>query len=202
MKILKKTMAHNNTEIEIKIPLEQEQFETIQKRLQQEATFLKTSEQKDTYLNPPHKNFLESEYPFEWLSIRQRAGKTILNYKHFHPEEAEEKTHCDEYETEIQKTEHLEKTFTALGFTEIVSVKKHRETYLYKDAFEIALDTVQEAGYFIEIEALKDFGSVEQTRIELFALAQQLHLDIDTTEHRGYPQILMQKKGLLKKDLS
>ena len=191
-------MANNDIEIEIKVPLDKDEFFVVKEKLEKIAKFVKDSSQRDAYFTPVHRNFVEPAYPFEWLSIRKRAGKCIINYKHFYPENVETFTHCDEFETEIPKAEQLEKIFLALNLRTLVTVEKQRKTYLYSDEFEIALDTVKELGHFIEIEAIKDFGSVEETRKKLFEFAKALEIDISKTDKRGYPYLLMAKKGLIK----
>lgn len=86
-----------------------------------------------------------------------------------------------------------------MDFKNIIVVDKERSTYNYEDEFEIALDYVKELGYFIEIEAMKDFGGVEETREKLFEFAKNLGLDISRIDKRGYPYLVMEKRGLIKK---
>lgn len=191
-------MANNNIEIEIRIPLDNKTFLRVKEALQKIAKFGKISQQKDVYYTPSHRNFVVPKYPFEWLSIRERAGKNILNYKHFHPENVEVTTHCDEYETLIDNPEQIEKIFSALDIKKLVTIEKEREVYIFKDEFEIALDTVKELGNFIEIETIKDFGSVEEARKKLNEFAKSFGIDASKFDKRGYPYLLMKKKGLIK----
>ena len=190
-------MSNNNIEIEIKIPLDKDTFFQVKEKLKKISKFVKNSHQIDEYFTPAHRNFVEPEFPFEWLSIRKRDDKVILNYKHYYPENVEVTTHCDEFETEIKNLDQLEKIFSVLNFKKLVTVEKEREVYIYNDEFEVALDIVKELGHFIEIEAMKDFGSVEATREKLFEFAKDLGIDISKTDKRGYPFLLMKKKGLL-----
>jgi len=191
-------MANNNIEIEIKIPLDENVFFQIKEKLQKIAKFVKRSEQIDEYFTPLHRNFLDPKFPFEWLSIRRRGDKIFLNYKHYYPENVETTTHCDEFETEIKNYDQLVKIFSVLNFKKLVTVEKEREIFNYNDEFEIALDRVKDLGLFMEIEAIKDFGSVEETREKLFEFAKSLGIDISKTEKKGYPYLLMKKKGLIK----
>lgn len=191
-------MASNNVEIEIKIPLEENKFIEVREKLRKIAKFEKTSSQVDEYFTPAHKNFLAVEFPFEWLSVRKRSGKTTLHYKHYYPENAENHTHCDEFELEVKGPEQLEKMLSALGFKSLVTVCKERETYSYTDELEIALDSVKDLGYFTEIEALTHYGGVEDTRKKLFEFAKCLGIDAVKTDNRGYPFALMKKRGLIK----
>ena len=191
-------MSNNNIEIEIKIPLDEKTFFKVKEKLEKIAKFVKNSHQIDEYLTPAHRNFLEPEFPFEWLSIRKRDDKVVLNYKHYYPENVEITTHCDEFETEIKNLDQLEKIFSVLNFKKLVTVEKEREVYVYNDEFEIALDKVKELGHFMEIEAIKFFGSVEATREKLFEFAKNLGIDISKTDKRGYPYLLMKKRKLVK----
>ncbi|MCK4429530.1 MAG: class IV adenylate cyclase [Candidatus Aenigmarchaeota archaeon] len=191
-------MANNDIEIEIKFPLDEINFYRVKKKLNEIANFVKKTRQIDEYFTPFHRNFVEPKFPFEWLSIRRRGDKAILNYKHWHPENVEVSTHCDEFETEIKNPDKLEKIFSSINLKKLVAVEKERETYTYNDEFEIALDMVKDLGYFIEVEAIKDFGSVETTREKLFEFAKKLGIDISKTDKRGYPFLLMEKKGLIK----
>lgn len=192
-------MSHNDTEIEIKIKLDKDSFSKVKENVENTAKFVKKVRQSDEYFTPAHRNFTEPKFPFEWLRIRKRGDKAILNYKHFHPDNAEVHTHCDEFEAEIKNPEGLKKIFSALNFKSLVTVDKEREAYNYGDEFEIALDIVKDLGYFIEIEMMKDFGSVEKARERLFRLAKLLGVDTSDPDLRGYPYLMMEKNGLVKK---
>lgn len=191
-------MAKNDIEVEIKILLEEDSFLKVKEQMKKTAKFVKNSHQVDEYFTPAHRNFIEQKFPFEWLSIRKRGDKTILSYKHYYPEDADIKTHCDEFETEINNPDKIEKIFSALNLKKLVKVEKEREVYIHNDEFEIALDVVSELGNFIEIESMKDFGGVEATREKLFEFAANLGLDVSKADKRGYPFLLMRKKGLMK----
>lgn len=191
-------MAHNNIEVEIKIRIDPNLFLIIKEKIKQIAKFAKKTLQVDEYYTPQHKNFVEPNYPFEWLSIRKRGEKSFLNYKHFYPENVEITSHCDEFEALIDKPEQIEKIFSKLNFKKLITVEKDREAYVCKDEFEIALDTVKDLGFFMEIEALKDLGGIDQTRKKLISFAEELGVDATNTEKRGYPYLLMKKKGLIK----
>jgi adenylate cyclase class 2 len=191
-------MADNNIEIEIKVPLDEISFSRVKEKLGEIAKFEKTSKQIDEYFTPAHRNFVEPKYPFEWLRVGERAGKIILAYKCFHPENVEEFSHCNEFETEIKNSDQLKKIFSALDLRKLVTVEKEREIYIYKGEFEIALDKVKELGHFIEIEAIKNLGSIEETRKKLFEFAKILEIDASQRDKRGYPYIMMEKLGLIK----
>lgn len=194
-------MGNENTEIEIKIPLDEKTFLETREKLKKISKFIKTTPQLDKYYTPLHRNFVEPKHPFEWLSIRRRGDKNLLNYKHWYPENSLEATHADEFEIKVKDPEKLEKIFSALDFKELVAVEKEREVYVYNDELEVVLDSVKELGRFIEIEVetIKDFVSVEAARKRIFGFAKELGIDMAKTVTKGgYAFLLMEKKGLLR----
>ncbi len=188
-------MADNDVEIEIKIPLEEKDFLDIRKRLQRVAKYVQKLSQVDIYFTPIHRNFAQPKFPFESLRIRRKGDKSILNYKHFHPENVPAPDYCDEFETEIVNSGQLEKMLLAMNFRELVTVEKEREVYLFQDEFEIALDWVKELGYFIEIESVRNLGVSQTIRKKILEIAKELGVDISKEDKEGYPYMLMKKKG-------
>ncbi|MFH1332524.1 MAG: class IV adenylate cyclase [archaeon] len=189
-------------EVEIKIPVSHNEFYSVREMIKNSktASFIDKSTQIDHYYVPAHRNFVGVKYPFEWLRVGVRGGKTIVNYKHFYPENEEKFTHCDEFSTEIENGEQLTKIMLALNFKKIVTVEKTREAYLYDNIFEVALDKVKDLGFFVEIEAKKDLGGVWATRYEISALACKFMLNPSKADLRGYPYLMMAQQGLIKRD--
>ena len=179
-------------EVEIKLPVDEATFLGLQKKLKDK--FVKKEREVDEYFTPAHRNFLAPQFPFEWLRLR---NSKILTYKHYHPENVEINTHCDEFECVISNPSQFQKILASLDFKKLVTVDKSRETYR-TDEFEFALDKIEELGYFIEIEALKIFGNISATREKLFEVARNLGINISTFDKRGYPYLMLKKKGLLK----
>lgn len=190
-------MSKEDVEIEIKVPLSEDKFLEVMEKVSEIAEFQKKVKHVDRYFTPAHRNFVEPDHPFEWFSLRERGDRTTLTYKHFYPENSQDTTHCDEYEAELKDGDQFLKILSALDFEELVTVEKERRTYLFKDRFEVALDEVKELGYFIEIEAVKDLGTVEEIRGELQSFAERLGIDTSEEDHKGYPRNLMLDKGLL-----
>ena len=192
---------NKNKEIEIRISLDKKSFLNKRRRLKQITKFKRKSHQVDDYFTPFHRNFVKPKFPYEWLRIGKRGNDTLITYKHFYPENAEYHTHCDEYETKIGKSNALKKIFSALNFRKLITVDKKREIYNYKNEFEISLDEVKDLGYFVEIEAKKDFGGVRETRKKIFEFTKKLGFDSfkeDKKISKGYPYLLMRKKRLIK----
>ena len=185
-------MAHNNKEIEVKFPLKNQQ--AVAAFLNQHAQQIASDKsQKDTYFTPPHKDFLAVDYPYEWLRLRKTEKDTILNYKHFYPENVKTIDYCDEFETLVDHTV-IHNIFNQLQFKELVTVEKTRSTWMFKDV-EIAIDEVNELGSFIELEITTHFDDLKEAKNYLYALVQEIGADIGEEDYRGYPFLLLEKKG-------
>lgn len=187
-----------NKEIEIKIKISEEKANFCKNFLIHNAIFVNSSQEVDQYLSPSHRNFLAPEFPFEWLRLRLKNNKVVLNYKHWYPENAEVSTHCDEFETEIQNSDSLLRIFKALDITPLIIVDKVREKYNYKDEFDISIDFVKELGYFIEIEYIGKSNKIEEANKLLLEIAKTLNLDISQRDNRGYPYLMLEKVGQLR----
>lgn len=178
----------SNIETEIKIRLSKDTFEHIELFMKKGAVFLNESIQIDTYYQPTYRKFLkeDDEIIDEWLRIGIRGNKKIVNYKKWY-----DNMYCDEYEVEIDDENHLEQIFKVLGLETIAIVNKVRKTYFYLSKYEIALDYVQDLGYFIEIEVKKYDTSTMEEYEELLKLAKKLGLNLDDVDKRGYPYHLI-----------
>lgn len=172
----------SDIETEIKIKLSKKEFENLKLLMESASTFLKESNQIDTYYQPTYRKFLNDDEITEWIRIGQRGNKNILNYKNWH-----DNMYCDEYEVEVDDVCNLERIFKVLGLEKIAIVDKTRYKYFYLDKYEVALDFVKTLGYFIEIE-VKNY---DRTYIEeydlLLKVAKNLGLNLNNIDKRGYP---------------
>lgn len=191
-------MSEHGIEIELRVSLDKASFHSLKDEISRIAAPAIKMTQVDEYFTPLHRNFVKPQYPYEWLSIRNRDGAYILNYKHFHPENVPVTDYCDEYEVQTKNGESLREIFIALGFSRLVTVEKYREVYVYNDEFEIAFDDVHDLGWFIEIEVLGSIESVAEARKRLMSFANGLGIDVSKNDNRGYPYLLMVKRGLIK----
>lgn len=191
-------MAQDNVEVEVKVKVTKSEFLDIKTKIKKTCKFIKTSHHIDTYYSPIQQSFLKPKYPYEWLSIRQRDKKILLNFKHWYPEGAKHTTHCDEYETEIQNKDQMERILTALSIKKLVTIDKKREVYIYKSKIELAFDEVKGLGYFIEAESLRNTGGVEKTYNELEEFVKSLGIKKVVTIPGGYAAATLRKKGLMK----
>lgn len=178
----------NNVETEIKIKISKEEYKNIELMLISHAKFLKESKQIDKYYQPTYRKFLKDndESVNEWLRIGVRGNKKILNYKNWYDDK-----YCDEYEVEIDDENNLDKILKILGMEEIALVDKTRKVYFYLEKYEIALDYVENLGYFIEIEVKNYDSSALEEYDKLLRLAKDLNLNLDNIDKRGYPYHLI-----------
>lgn len=164
-------MAYKNKEIEVKFFL---------KNTPEVIDFLNNNARKnnheenqtDTYFTPAHKNFLEPEYPFQWLRIRESKKGISLNYKHFYPENQKETDYCDEFEAVISSP-IVKNIFEKLDFKKLVEVKKNRNSWMYKDV-EISIDQVEELGAFIELEITTHFDDPKVAKSYLYDIVKEI----------------------------
>jgi adenylate cyclase class 2 len=187
-------MAYDNTEIEIKLKLDDGQVDGVLSALKSVATFVKNSRQRDTYFVPAGDDFLAEKYPYKWLSVRERGGDKILNFKHFYPEKAEKHEYAKEYEVKIDNIENLTAIFDELNIRKAVTVEKSRDIYRYKDEYEITLDNVTGLGYFMEVEAQKELGTPEETKEVMLAFVRSLEVGEVNVDYRGYPFLLLARE--------
>jgi adenylate cyclase class 2 len=136
--------------IEIEIQVQVENIEPLLSFLQEHGTKGLENRQIDTYYTPANKHYTAENPVKEWLRLRNADGTYSINYKHFYYKDGKS-SYCDEYETSVDSIEQMQHIFTALDIQEVCVVDKKRSIYTYKD-YEIALDSVQGLGDFVEIE--------------------------------------------------
>lgn len=172
----------NDIETEIKVKITENEYKYLCEFMKNKALFLKESSHFDTYYQPIYRKFLVDGEINEWLRIGIRGNKRILNYKNWH-----HNMYCDEYEVEIDNSDNLDKIFQVLGLEKIAIVDKNRKAFFYLDKYEIALDSVRDLGYFIEIEVKKYSKDPLQEYDDLLRIAKSLNLNLDYIDKRGYP---------------
>lgn len=180
----------NDIETEIRIKVSKDEFNDIESFLKNNGKFLGNNRQIDTYYQPTYRKFLKDgkEVISEWLRIGIRGNKKILNYKNWHDD-----IYCDEYEVEIDDEKNLDRIFKVLGLEEIATVDKMRSTYFYLDKYEIALDYVEDLGYFVEIEVKKYTENAMREYDDLLKVAKRLNMNLNNIDKRGYPYHMIYK---------
>ncbi len=186
-------MANNDVELEIKLPLKNP--EEVKNFLGENAELIsKDVFQKDTYFIPTHRNFLNTEYPFEWLRLRESDKGSSINYKHFYPENVKETDYCDEFESGISKVDTIKKIFRSLDIKEVVVVEKVRTTWMF-EGVEIVIDNVKGLGVYIELEATSHFEDPKEGKKFLYEILEKLNAKVGGEDLRGNPFRLLEKQG-------
>ena len=183
-------------DIEIEIQVKIENSDHLIEFLKKEAEFKKEKHQIDDYFTPCHKNFIKEKPVREWLRIRNEGDKSFINYKNWHYDENGRGNYCDEYETEIERPEQMEKILKSLDFKLLTTVDKLRKTWTYKD-YEIDLDFVKDLGDFVEIEYIGSNEAVDPKEItdEMINFLKELQCGKIEINYVGYPfQLLFPKE--------
>ena len=181
-------------EIEIKFALKNPD-ETME-FLQKYGTPIKETFQKDTYFLPPNKNYIAKNPINEWLRIRESDKWNSINYKDRAYKDGADEGYCKEYEIHIDSAEDAMKIFDVLDIRPIIIVDKKRKLFAYKN-IEIAVDEVDELGWFIEFEAKGEFVSIEEARDYLYKIAGEMWAKLEDQDKKGYPYVLLERKGII-----
>lgn len=179
-----------NKEVEIAVIVKNP--EEAEKNILKIARHLRTTEQTDKYFVPKNNDFFKEKKTKEYVRIRYDKDKSHLNYSYCHYDKEGHFLSTDEYESIIESPEDVEELLKRIGMIHKVTVKKLRKYFIY-DTFEITLDYIEGLGYFIEIEAKKDFGSPEKTRDECYNVLSKLNIDYEECPDLGYPDMVLRK---------
>jgi len=176
----------DNKEIEIQVRIENNV--NLFLFLHKEAKFIGEQHQIDRYFTPAHKNFIQVRPVNEWLRLRDSSGKFSINYKNWHNEIDGKRDYCDEYETPIESLEQMEKIFGVLDMKEVVTVDKVRKLYVYQQ-YEIAIDSVNGLGDFVEIEYKGEIKKQTPTQITsgMVAFLKKIGCGKIARNSGGYP---------------
>ena len=176
-------------EVEVKVRTDHDE---VRDRLQAlDATAVGTVTQVDTYFDAPHREFTETD---EALRIRREeradGSEARLTYKGPLVETAS-KTR-EERETAVGDEAEAHAIFESLGFTPAATVHKERERFTH-DGFTVTLDSVDDVGEFVEVEAEVDAESaVESRREAAFEVLRELGLDPDDQTRTSYLGFLLE----------
>lgn len=180
----------NNKEIEIKIEIDENKYNTLLNDLTKRCNEKKCTIQEDTYYSPKTENYYDNGD--RCLRLRETNNKSILSYKQIY--ENKDKRIIDEYETEIENSKMLKYIFQSIGIREDIKVKKKRIEFRLKYCI-IALDDVENLGYFVEIENINPKNSIEKSNQEIKELAINLNLDLNKQNYEGYSNMMYRLRG-------
>lgn len=166
----------NINEIEIKLKVNEKEYNRILKLIENQSTSKKEINQIDTYYNLIDRNFNQ-----EWLRIRNENGKYIFNYK-----KKVDNSHYEKYDVLIDNINNLNKILSALGVKQLGTINKTRSSYLYKDKYEFSFDIVKDIGMFIEIELINKSENFEKDICDLLNIMSYLKIDLNMVDSKKY----------------
>ena len=170
----------NNVELEIKIKLEENEWNKLLNKVKDNSTFLGDEEHSAGYYEPTHR-----ELDSEWLRVRNQSGTYVLNYKKW-----VDINYCEEFETIIDNPENFEKILMCMDFRKMGVIDKVRHGYFYKDKYKISFDEVKDIGLFMEIEVKKYTLPYADECAELIELLNYFRIDVSKIETKRYPDYL------------
>ena len=153
------------------------------------ADELGSVEQADTYYDPPHRDFAETD---EALRIRRerRGGDEVVELTYKGPlVDAESKTR-EEHRTVVTDGEATARILDGLGFGPAAEVRKHRERFEL-DGFTVVLDRVEGLGEFVEVETVTTEDRVPTARDDARDLLETLGLDPEDQIRTSYLGMLL-----------
>jgi adenylate cyclase class 2 len=170
-------------EIEVKIKVEN--FEDIQKRLEERGCVLSGAISQHDVI------YSKEGSAEEWKSAKE--GKIIMRIRYLKDKaefnlKQQQSGEMDnlEYETEVKDAEAMHKILLALGYAPEVEVKKIRRKGKLGE-YEICLDDVEKLGTHVELEKLaSDDADPRTVREELFQILESLGLSRENEETKGY----------------
>jgi predicted adenylyl cyclase CyaB len=187
-------MAYEGIEVEIKLKVNEASARALKIRLEKGGAA--ETHQVDTYFDNRHDSFLNFSPLREWLSVRRRGDRALINHKLFHFGNDGHATHCDEVDLPVDSAEMATKLLEALGFEKLITVDKRRIEGSLGKNYLVSVDEVLGLGHFVEIEATQNLGSVNATRSALRDFAvEDLGLSLDVIDHKGYPHLLIEKRA-------
>ena len=183
----------NNIEIEMKYKITKKIYDEIIEYFKIENIKVEVEKQNDIYFSPIHFPFLGGEIDNECLRLRILENKNILSYKKFIPSTDNEPAHCIEHELEISDTEKLKLILNDLRIKEEFTLKKERKIFIYKNNIEISLDTVDNLGYFIELDII-NHKNINESVNEINEFIKNFKITESMRNYDGYSYLLFNEK--------
>lgn len=161
----------------------------VERKLRKVGQYSRTRKQTDKYYVLPQRDFFVKDPPVEYLRVRYEQDKNHLNYSFLHFGKNGWLKATDEYETLVERPEIVEEIFKRIGLIPKVTVNKIRKYFICGD-FEVTLDKIEGLGNFMEVEAKKNFGSIDKTRKACQDFLDNLNIKYEVKKKMGYPYMV------------
>ena len=179
----------DNIEIEMRIQLERP--DVFLRWLKESAEPKNSSNQTDFYFEPQDKPFIYIDSDGyknadKWLRVRI-GDKNEICYKRWYRDKNSHKSlYADEIEVAIENGKKIIEILKNSGFRQIAVVKKHRESWDYKD-FRFDCDKVEDLGFFVEIEFKGKIDNPKSGREKIIDLLKEIGIKNWKIIKGGYP---------------
>lgn len=145
-------------------------------------------------------NFFGGDIDDECIRIRIQKDKYILCYKKIYMGNDESDIHIVEYETEVSNLEATINILKGVRINKVCDLIKNRDSFIYKNLFEISLDKVKDLGYFVEIEVYDKDIPINEANQLLLNFVKELNLDITRRNLKGYSYLMYDKLNISTKN--
>lgn len=180
----------NYKEIEIKLQIDEDNYYRLLALMESTAAFQSKKHQVDIYYSPENESYYDNGD--RCLRIRSENNKSILSYKRINGEGTSQQ-YIEEYETCIESQDMMNNILKALNYRSEIIVDKDRKEYCTADGFLVALDVVENLGFFVEIENRNREDVVEKQNKDLVHFVGCLGLDMAWRNSEGYSNMLYRK---------
>lgn len=157
------------------------------------GSFLREVAQEDHYFAHPCRDLRGRD---EALRLRNEGGSWSLTFKG--RRQGSGVKIREELEAALSDGEAAAAILRRLGFVEALVIRKNRRIY-HLDGAEVALDSVEGLGEFVEIELASEEGLTEEGKRErLLGLALRLRVSAEALTTASYAELLESKSSVSK----
>lgn len=181
-----------NKEIEIKLQIEEEDYHRLSSLLKNTEVFEGEKIQIDSYYSPTGTSFYDRGD--RCLRVRTEDNTAFLSYKRIYEQDSQ-RQFIEELETQVDSPEMIDKILKALGYRVEITVNKYRLNYRTRNGFLIALDSVKNLGFFIEVENANESDSIQKRNLDLERYVCGLGLNMARRNTEGYSNMLYKQLG-------
>ena len=176
---------------EIEVKAKVEDFDLLINNLKELGCILSEPIMQDDYIyNKKGLDIKNGYHNIPVLRIRKQNNKILFTLKKNRSNELD----CIEKEIEVNNDIILSEIIKLLDYVKTVEVYKKRIKTNYKD-YEICLDSVDNLGYFIEVEKMSDEDG-EKIQNELFEFLETIGIKKEDRVLKGYDTLLWEKNNI------
>ncbi len=168
------------------------------KKILDKYEFIGEKHTVDVYYYDPLRNNLKPDFNNqinECLRLRTKGKQYFITYKIDHFDNNAKWLYSDEYETEVNDLNQIQKIVELLGLKKLIVID-NKKTIYKSDIYEISLEEVEDLGNFMEVEFCTD-EDVDIIRIkdEINKFIKGLNIKVSEELNIGKPEMMIKKSG-------